>query len=55
VLVSAKRFFEMEQEKEALRRHAKLTAGREVRMAELKKENVHLKEMIRKLSEQVQV
>jgi hypothetical protein len=55
VLVSAKRFFEMEQEKEALRRHARLTAGREVRMAELKKENVRLKEMIRKLSEQVQV
>jgi len=55
VLVSAKRFFEMEQEKEALRRHAKLTAGREVRMAEIKKENARLKDMIHKLSGKVQV
>ena len=54
VLVSAKRFFEMEQEKDALRRHAKLTAGREVRMAEIKKENARLKDMIRTLSEKVQ-
>jgi len=55
VLVSAKRFFEMEQEKEALRRHAKLTVGREVRMAEIKKENAGLKDMIRKLSEKARV
>ncbi len=55
VLVSAKRFFEMEQEKEALRRHVKLTAGREVRMAEIKKENTHLKDIIHKLSEKTQV
>jgi PAS domain-containing protein len=55
VLVSAKRFFEMEQEKDALRRHVRLTAGREVRMAEIKKENAHLKEMIQKLSEKAQV
>ena len=55
VLVSAKRFFEMEQEKETLRRHAKLTAGREVRMAEIKKENARLKDMIHKLSGKVQV
>jgi hypothetical protein len=54
VLVSAKRFFEMEQEKEALRRHAKLTAGREVRMVELKKENARLKEMIQRLGAKVQ-
>jgi len=54
VLVSAKRFFEMEQEKQTLRRHVKLTAGREVRMTEIKKENARLKDMIRKLSNQVQ-
>ncbi len=50
VLAHAKLLSEIEQEKETLRRYAKLTAGREVRMAGLKRENAQLKEMIRKLS-----
>jgi transcriptional regulator with GAF, ATPase, and Fis domain len=55
VLVSSKRFVEMELEKDSLRRHAKLTAGREARMAELKKENASLNDMIRKLSVEKEV
>ena len=55
VLVSSKRFVEMEMEKDSLRRHVKLTAGREARMAELKKENASLKDMIRRLSGKAEV
>jgi heme exporter protein D len=55
VLAHAKLLSEIEQEKETLRRYAKLTAGREVRMAGLKRENVQLKELIRKLSIAVEV
>jgi hypothetical protein len=55
VLVSSKRFVEMEMEKDSLRRHVKITAGREARMAELKKENTCLKDMIRNLSEKAEV
>jgi PAS domain-containing protein len=55
VLVSSKRFVEMEMEKDSLRRHVKLTAGREARMAELKNENARLREMIRRLSAKAEV
>jgi hypothetical protein len=50
VLVSSKRFVEMELEKDSLRRHVKLMAGREVRMSELKKENASLRKMISRLN-----
>jgi hypothetical protein len=55
VLVSSKRFVEMELEKDSLRKHARLTAGREVRMAELKKENARLREIILKLGQRAEV
>jgi PAS domain-containing protein len=55
VLVSSKRFFEMEQEKDMLRRHVRLTAGREVRMVEMKRENMRLKDMLLRLDEKEKV
>ncbi len=50
VLLQAKLVSEMDQEKEILRRYTRLTAGREVRMADLKRENASLRELVMKLS-----
>jgi PAS domain-containing protein len=52
VLATASTETSIEQERETLRRYTKLTAGREVRMAQIKRENAHLKELITKLSTQ---
>jgi PAS domain-containing protein len=41
---------ESQQERETLRRYTKLTAGREMRMASLKRENTQLKELVTALS-----
>jgi hypothetical protein len=41
---------EGQQERETLRRYTKLTAGREMRMASLKRENTQLKELVTTLS-----
>jgi PAS domain-containing protein len=49
VLAHARLLSEIEQEKETLRRYARLTAGRELRMARLKRENAQLKELVKKL------
>jgi hypothetical protein len=50
VLASARLGREIEQGEEILRRYTRLTAGREAKMAGLKKENAHLKELIVRLS-----
>ena len=42
------------QEKENLRRYARLTAGRETRMASMKRDNAHLRELVTKLSERTE-
>jgi PAS domain-containing protein len=51
VLASARLGREVEQEKDMLRRYTAVTAGREVKMAGLKKENAHLRGLVTKLSE----
>jgi len=50
VLMRLKLVSEMDQEKDILRRYTRLTAGREVRMADLKRENAGLRELVMKLS-----
>jgi hypothetical protein len=50
VLAQTRLLSKIEQERKTLRRYAKLTAGREIRMARLKRENVQLKGLIKKLS-----
>jgi hypothetical protein len=54
VLANARLLAEVRQEKEILRRHANLTAGREIRMAELKRENAQLRALIIRLSRKVE-
>lgn len=54
VLANARLLAEVRQEKETLRRHANLTAGREIRMAELKRENAQLRELIVKLGDRME-
>ncbi len=49
VLLRSKLVSEMDQEKDILRRYTRLTAGREVRMADLKRENAGLRELLMKL------
>jgi transcriptional regulator with GAF, ATPase, and Fis domain len=49
VLLRLRLVSEMEQEKDILRRYTRLTAGREVRMADLKRENAGLRELVMKL------
>jgi hypothetical protein len=49
VLLRSKLVSEMDQETEILRRYTRLTAGREVRMADLKRENARLRELLMKL------
>jgi PAS domain-containing protein len=50
VLVRSRLVSEIDQEKDILRRYTRLTAGREVRMADLKRENARLRELIMNLS-----
>jgi len=49
VLLRSKLVSEMDQEADILRRYTRLTAGREVRMADLKRENASLRELLMKL------
>jgi hypothetical protein len=49
ILLRSKLVSEMDQESEILRRYTRLTAGREVRMANLKRENASLRELLMKL------
>jgi len=49
VLLRSKLVSEMDQEADILRRYTRLTAGREVRMADLKRENARLRELLMKL------
>jgi PAS domain-containing protein len=51
VLASAKQSREVELERETLRRFTAATAGREAKMAGLKKENARLRELVANLSE----
>jgi len=50
VLIRSKLVSDMDQESEILRRYTRLTASREVRMADLKRENASLRELLMKLS-----
>jgi hypothetical protein len=50
VLTTIRLVTENDQEKETLRRYTRLTAGREIRMANLKRENAQLRELVMKLS-----
>jgi PAS domain-containing protein len=49
VLIKIRMVTENQQEKENLRRYTKLTAGRETRMAALKRENAQLNDLVRRL------
>lgn len=49
VLARGKLAFQIEQEKETLRRYTRLTTGRELRMAALKRQNASLRDLIAKL------
>ena len=49
VLARVRLFAENQQEKENLRRYTALTAGRETRMAELKRENAQLADLVKRL------
>ncbi|MFH1311695.1 MAG: PAS domain-containing protein [Candidatus Eisenbacteria bacterium] len=51
ILASARQGRDTEQERDMLRRYTALTTGREAKMAGLKKENAHLRELLTKLSE----
>ena len=51
VLASARQSREIEQEKDKLRRYSATAAGREVKMADLKKENAQLKELVTRVGE----
>jgi hypothetical protein len=51
VLERSRLVAEIDQERDILRRYTRLTSGREVRMADLKRENAHLREVIMKLSD----
>lgn len=52
VLANIRLITESEQEKETLRRYTRLTSGREVRMAAVKRENAQLKDLLSKLGSQ---
>ena len=52
VLLAAKAKTSIEQERETLRRYTKLTVGRELRMAQLKRENARLRDLMMKLDSQ---
>jgi hypothetical protein len=52
VLANIRLATESEQEKETLRRYARLTSGREVRMAALKRENAQMRDLLTKLGAQ---
>jgi hypothetical protein len=51
ILLRSRLVSEMDQESEILRRYMRLTAGREARMAGLKRENARLRELLMKLGD----